>query len=79
MMVSQLEWLKFLIKEDLNPCLRIVFTQEYSMIHGKNLLLFQCTKKVDKQLLENYRPAFLLPILGKNFAKIVFNNISEYL
>ena len=39
--------------------LRIVFTQEYSQIYGKNLILFQCTKKIN----------ILLPILGKNFEK----------
>ena len=36
-------------------------------------------KKVDKQLLQNYRPASLLPISGKVFEKMLYNNIFEYL
>ena len=32
-------------------------------------------KKGDKQLTKNYRPISLLPICGKNFEKIIFNNL----
>ena len=36
-------------------------------------------KKGDKQLIRNYRPISLLPICGKIFEKIVFNNLYSYL
>ena len=32
-------------------------------------------KKGDKQLIKNYRPISLLPICGKNFEEIIFNNL----
>ena len=36
-------------------------------------------KKGDKQLIKNYRPISLLPICGKVFEKIIFNNLCNYL
>ena len=36
-------------------------------------------KKSDKQLIKNYRPISLLPICGKMFEKIIFNNLYHYL
>ena len=36
-------------------------------------------KKGDKQLIQNYRPIFLLPICGKVFEKIIFNNLYNHL
>ena len=36
-------------------------------------------KKGDKQLIKNYRPISLLPICGKIFEKIIFNNMYTYL
>ena len=36
-------------------------------------------KKGDKQLIINYRPISLLPICGKLFEKIIFNNLYSYL
>ena len=36
-------------------------------------------KKGDKQLIKNYRPIPLLPICGKSFEKMIFNNHYSYL
>ena len=36
-------------------------------------------KKGDKQLIKNYSPISLLPICGKIFEKIIFNNLYTYL
>ena len=36
-------------------------------------------KKGDKQLIKNYRPISLIPICGKIFEKIIFNNLYCYL
>ena len=36
-------------------------------------------KKGDKQSIKNYRPISLLPICGKMFDKIIFNNLYRYL
>ena len=36
-------------------------------------------KKNDKQLIKNYRPISLLPLLSKIFEKILFNKIYEHL
>ena len=36
-------------------------------------------KKGDEQLINNYRPISLLPICGKMFKKIIFNNLYNYL
>ena len=35
--------------------------------------------KNDKQLINNYRPVSLLPIFGKIFERIIFDNIYRYL
>ena len=36
-------------------------------------------KKGDKQFIKNYRPISLLPICGKVFEKIIFNNLYNHL
>ena len=42
-------------------------------------IIFPVYKKGDKQLLKNYRPISLLPIFGKIFERMIYNNIFEYL
>ena len=37
------------------------------------------SQKNDKQSINNYRPISLLPICGKIFEKIIFNNLYNYL
>ena len=36
-------------------------------------------KKGDKQILSNYRPVSLLPICGKNFERLIYNNLLNIL
>ena len=38
----------------------------------------QIHKKVDKQLIENYKPVSLLPICGKIFERLIFNSLHNY-
>ena len=35
-------------------------------------------KKGDKQVLRNYRPVSLLPICGKIFERLMYNNLYEF-
>ena len=35
-------------------------------------------KKIDKQILKNYRPVSLLPIRGKVFQRLIYNSLFEY-
>ena len=39
----------------------------------------QIFKRGDKKLIKNYRPINLLPICGKLFEEIIFNNLYSYL
>ena len=41
-------------------------------IYGRNLLYLFI--KIDKKLINNYRPVSLLPIFGKIFERIIFDN-----
>ena len=36
-------------------------------------------KSNDKQIINNYRPVSLLPVLGKIFEKLLFRSLFEYL
>ena len=35
-------------------------------------------KKSDKKILKNYQPVSLLPICGKVFERLIYNNLFEY-
>ena len=48
-------------------------------MYGKDLILFQHTKKRDKRCINNYRPVSLLPICGKIFERILYNPLLLYL
>ena len=50
-----------------------------SQTHRPSYKAAVAAKKEDKQLTKNYRPISLLPICGKFFEKIVFNNLYSYL
>ena len=45
---------------------------------GKKAMLFQSSKKGDKQILKNYRPISLLPVCGKIFEKLIFNEMFKF-
>ena len=79
MMISQLEWLKFMIKQYLNLPLSIIYKNFIDTgifpDSWKKSNIIPVHKKEDKQLLENYRPVSLLPILGKAIEKIIYNDI----
>ena len=41
-------------------------------------MLFSVHKKGDKQIFKKYRPVSLLPICGKIFKRLIYNNLFEY-
>ena len=45
---------------------------------AENGSVVQINKKVDKQLIENYKPVSLLPICGKIFERLIFNSLHNY-
>ena len=47
-------------------------------MNGKKQMWFQSIKKDDKQMLRNYRPVSLLPICGKIFERLMYNNLYEF-
>ena len=49
-----------------------------TQIYGKGLTLYVYIKS-DTQLVKNYRSISFLPIFGKNFEKIKFNKIYNFL
>ena len=47
-------------------------------MNGKKQMWFQSIKKDDKQMLRNYRLVSLLPICGKIFERLMYNNLYEF-
>ena len=58
---------------------KTVYTVEFFQILGKCLILYQPIKKNDKRSVNNYRPVSLLPICGKVFERIIYNNVFLFL
>ena len=57
----------------------ILLTSNHPGIPEKLANVTPIFKKGDKQSIKNYRPISLLPICGKIFEKIIFNNLYSYL
>ena len=55
-------------------CLETVF-----MIHWKKANVVRIHKKESIQLVKNYRPVSLLPICGKIFERLIYNEVYPYL
>ena len=49
------------------------------LISGKKQMLFQFTKKGEKDLVKNHRPVSLLAIFGKMFERTIFNSLFKYI
>ena len=47
-------------------------------LNGKRLIVVPAHKKGDKQNLKNYCPIPLLPVAGKIYERILYNNIYEF-
>ena len=48
-------------------------------IHWKKANVVPIHKKESKQLVKNYRPVSLLPICGKVFERLIYNEVYPYL
>ena len=60
-------------------CSKIVLIQGLSQTLGRSQILCLFKKKREKQIVDNYRPVSLLPILGKIFERVIFNSIFSFL
>ena len=58
---------------------KIALIMAFFLIFGRNRIFFSVHKKGDKQIIDNYRPVFLLLICGKIFKNSLFNSIYEFL
>ena len=50
----------------------------YFLMNGKRPMLYRSTKN-DKQILSNYRPAFLLPVCSKIFERLIYNSMHKHI
>ena len=63
--------------------LKIIFRQ--AVLTGvfpsewKKVNIVRVHKKIDKQNIKNYRPVSLLPICGKIFKRLIFNDIFKFI
>ena len=55
------------------------FTYWFAFIRLEKGNIVPIHKKGDKQVLKNYRPILLLPIYGKVFERLIFNELLNFL
>ena len=63
-----------LLTQFLKPaCARVSFPR-----NGKKQILFQVIKKMIKMIVKNYHPVTLLPICGKIFERLPYNEMINF-
>ena len=71
-----------LINKDISKCLTLIINQSLnSGIFPDNLKIAKVTpiyKKGDKQIITNYRPISVLPVISKIFETVIHEQLSEY-
>ena len=71
-----------LINKDISKCLTLIINQSLnSGIFPDKLKIAKVTpiyKKGDKQIITNYRPISVLPVISKIFETVIHEQLSEY-
>ena len=71
-----------LINKDISKCLTLIINQSLnSGIFPDKLKIAKVTpifKKGDKQIITNYRPISVLPVISKSFETVIHEQLSEY-
>ena len=71
-----------LINKDISKCLTLIISQSSnSGIFPDKLKIAKVTpiyKKGDKQIITNYRPISVLPVISKIFETVIHEQLSEY-
>ena len=71
-----------LINKDISKCLTLIINQSLnSGIFPDKLKIAKVTpifKKGDNQIITNYRPISVLPVISKNFETVIHEQLSEY-